>query len=972
MVDDGSDIYYSTDNENWTKYMAQLDVTANGTYYFKATDSAGNKGINSITFANIDTTAPVITLTGDNTTPLQASTLTASVDDGSPIYYRIGDAGEWTEYKEALAVTANATYYFKATDIAGNEGTAEYVFANIDTTAPVITLFGDNQMPLQSSTLTATTEAGLEIFYSTDNATWIKYEGEISVSANATYYFKATDAAGNVGTAEFTFANIDTTAPEAPIVSADITDATNQNVTVTAVFSDDSVVKEYSLDSTTWLAYTAPITFEENRSVSFRGMDAAGNISETTGYTVGNIDRIAPVRPTASADVTAPTNGDVFVSAVFSDDSVTKEYSLDGQKWLVYADAIKFSENGSVFFRGTDAAGNVSDVTDFTVDNIDKVAPDKPTASADVTTATNGAVFVSASFSDDSVVKEYSLDGETWLAYTEAIKFTENGSVSFRGTDEAGNVSEITNFLVNNIDKTAPEKPLVSADITMPTNRDVTVTAIFSDDSVTKEYSLDGQNWFAYTEAIVLMANGTVFFRGADEAGNVSAEETYTVDCIDKEPPVIVLSGDNTTPLQASTLIASTEAGLDIFYSMDNATWTKYTGEIAVSANATYYFKAADAAGNTSTAEYVFGNIVQAPASEVIPQTQTWEKVEDAAQYVVEYSTDNFEHVIRLTVDSNSLDSFRMPAGNYQMRVKADGGEEWTVATPVVAEEASDEPKLIKSNADGHTDVFFVNTVGTWESGYVAQHVGSTDDDTWGGTEEYASLFGKNKLTDIIEGSTTDANVLLMSVDANGDALFVDDIYSESPNELGLSQSRIAQIDEIRAGAGNDVVDMTSQRFEYIGEGLTIRGGDGNDTIWANKGNNFLFGDAGNDRIIGASGNDVIVGGIGKDSMHGGGGKDTFTFCENWGVDNVEQLADGEVVLWFAEGSFDNWDATSLTYTDGTNSVKVSGVTAEQVTLKFGDDGSDEYKALASAGAFFDATTERIFEEEGKGMLASL
>lgn len=42
------------------------------------------------------------------------------------------------------------------------------------------------------------------------------------------------------------------------------------------------------------------------------------------------------------------------------------------------------------------------------------------------------------------------------------------------------------------------------------------------------------------------------------------------------------------------------------------------------------------------------------------------------------------------------------------------------------------------------------------------------------------------------------------------------------------------------------------------------------------------------------------------------------------------------------------------------------------IELKFGDDGSDEYKALASAGAFFDATTERIFEEEGKGMLASL
>ena len=165
---------------------------------------------------------------------------------------------------------------------------------------------------------------------------------------------------------------------------------------------------------------------------------------------------------------------------------------------------------------------------------------------------------------------------------------------------------------------------------------------------------------------------------------------------------------------------------------------------------------------------------------------------------------------------------------------------------------------------------------------------------------------------------------------------------------------------------------MPSLRFEYAGDGLTIRGGDGNDTIWANKGDNLLFGDAGNDRIVGASGNDVIAGCIGNDRMHGGGGDDVFTFCENWGVDNVEQLATGSVTLWFASGSLDNWDEATLTYTDGENIVKVSGVTAEKVTLKFGDDGSAQFASLTNMGAFLDATSERIFEESGKGILASL
>ena len=335
----------------------------------------------------------------------------------------------------------------------------------------------------------------------------------------------------------------------------------------------------------------------------------------------------------------------------------------------------------------------------------------------------------------------------------------------------------------------------------------------------------------------------------------------------------------------------------------------------------------------------------------------------------MEYSTDNFEHVVQLVVDSNSLDSFQMPAGSYQMRVKADGGEEWTVMTPVVAEDANDEPKLIKSNADGNADVFFVNPVGRWESGFLAQHTGSIND--WDGTKEYASVHGKNKLADIFEGSD-DANILLMTDDSNGDTLFVDDIYTASPWSIAEQQARIAQIDEIRAGKGNDIVDMTSQLFEYIGDGLTIHGGDGNDTIWANKGDNRLFGDAGNDRIVGASGNDVIAGGIGNDRMHGGGGNDVFTFCDNWGMDTVEQLATGSVTLWFAEGSKENWDETTLTYTDGENSVKVSGVAADKIELRFGSDGSDRFAELTGMGAFFDVTTERIFEKSGKGIIASL
>ena len=110
-----------------------------------------------------------------------------------------------------------------------------------------------------------------------------------------------------------------------------------------------------------------------------------------------------------------------------------------------------------------------------------------------------------------------------------------------------------------------------------------------------------------------------------------------------------------------------------------------------------------------------------------------------------------------------------------------------------------------------------------------------------------------------------------------------DDIYTALPGTVAEQQARIAKIDEIRAGNGDDIVDMTSQRFAYIGDGVKIYGGLGNDTVWANNGNNALLGDAGNDLLGGGANNDVIVGGIGNARMHGGGGDDIFTFGNNWG-----------------------------------------------------------------------------------------
>ena len=447
------------------------------------------------------------------------------------------DNTNWNKYYSTGVVVENndTTVYFRGATRGGKYSEVKsYKVTNIDRVPP--------EAPTASADITELTEDDVTVtaVYSDDTATkqysfdkksWKEYSDGVVMAGNGAVYFRGLDAAGNASEiTEYVVSNIKSA--KVISVSADITEPTNRDVTVSAVFSAETVSKEYSLDGEAWFAYQAGVTVTDNGSVYFRAGDAEGSFSKTKEYVVDNIDRVPPEAPKASADITVPTMKNVTVTATFSDDSVTKEYSLDNSEWQVYDAPVVMKENGSVFFRGQDAAGNLSAVTEYDVSNIDRVPPEKPVVFADITTPTNRNVTVSATFGGDAATKEYRIDGGNWLAYTGSVVMTDNGAVGFRGIDVAGNVSEIAEYKVSNIDRVPPEAPKASADIVKLTYKTVTVTATFSSDSVTKEYSLDGQKWSAYTKGVSFTVNGKVFFRGADAAGNISAVTEYDVDNI--------------------------------------------------------------------------------------------------------------------------------------------------------------------------------------------------------------------------------------------------------------------------------------------------------------------------------------------------------------------------------------------------------------------------------------------------------
>lgn len=69
----------------------------------------------------------------------------------------------------------------------------------------------------------------------------------------------------------------------------------------------------------------------------------------------------------------------------------------------------------------------------------------------------------------------------------------------------------------------------------------------------------------------------------------------------------------------------------------------------------------------------------------------------------------------------------------------------------------------------------------------------------------------------------------------------------------------------------------------------------------------------------------------------------------------------------------ENWNEETLTYSDadGKNSVTVSGVSSDRVTLYFGYGEPQLFGKLYTIGAFTESMTKKIFEDTDKGILAS-
>jgi hypothetical protein len=539
-----------------------------------------------------DTTAPVTQADTPGVTVGTVTTVTLSATDaGSGVqatYYTIDGGVRQTGTSIAVPADGAHTLAYWSVDWAGNVEQQHTATVSLDKTPPVVAgLYADVTTPTNQNvtvTIYYPTDAAVKEYKLGDSGVWSAYSAPVVVTDNTTVYARSADAAGNVSAvASLAVANINKVPPAGASFTPSITDPTQGSVTLGIAYPVNVVLRQYRIDGGAWTSYAGPVTVNDNATVFAQSVDSVGNVSPVTSYAVTNIDRVAPVDAQFSADITVPTNKDVTVTVIFPADAATREYKLgaDGA-WTAYGAPVLMSDNGTLFARAADAAGNVSNVTQYVVANIDRIPPVGAALAVDTTSPTNQGVTVTITYPDDATVREFKVGGGEWTPYTAAVLVADDNTVYARGSDAVGNVSNVTSIAVSNIYKVVPITN-VALSPASPNGKnswytsDVSVTLAANPGAyggaVTTEYQVNGGAWTASTGDAIAFGEGSykVGYRTRDQAGNV--EQVKTIEFkIDKTAPTLSVVLDKTAiwppnhmmvPINAALTAADAGSGVE-------------------------------------------------------------------------------------------------------------------------------------------------------------------------------------------------------------------------------------------------------------------------------------------------------------------------------------------------------------------------------------------------------------------------
>lgn len=590
-----------------------------------ATDTAGNNSAPSaaVTFT-VDTTAPsvpIITLPADgaqlNTSIVtvagtaDANTTVDVIEGGATIGSTPADGlGDWTI--DLAFGDGDHTVTVTATDCCGNtsDPSAPVTFT-VDTTAPgapvILTPLEGETVATSTPSISGTAEANssVEVFVDAGSIGTVAADGSGNWSIaspaltdgahNATA--TATDAAGNTGpSSALRNFSVDTTAPDAPVITSPVDGAilTTSLVTVTGTAEANSsvTVSEGGSPIGTTTAdglgdWSVSISFADGtHTINATATDAVGNVSAPSADVSFTVDTGAPAPPvvlTPSAGAclntslvtvsgTAEASSGMTVSEGGSSIGTT---SADGSgNWSL---DITFADGShTISVTATDGFGNESASSGVTF-NVDTAPPLVPTidAPAEGAVLTDPAVTVSGTAEADSTVTVYeagspigsdAADGSG--DWSTIIGFADGPhTLTVTATDACGNVGPASAARSFEVDTLAPAPPVILNPLEGAVLASSLVTVDGTADPLTNITVSEGGSPIGSTVAdgSGSWSVGIAFTDGAhairatasDGAGNTSgpsAVRNFSVDTLAPAAPVI------TTPAQNAVLATNAVA----------------------------------------------------------------------------------------------------------------------------------------------------------------------------------------------------------------------------------------------------------------------------------------------------------------------------------------------------------------------------------------------------------------------------
>lgn len=563
--------------------------------------------------------------------------------------------GTWSVTPSGPLPDGTHTITVVETDAAGNQSAAsEPIIFTVDTTPPLAP--GDLVVSNDGGTITGTAEPGSTVTIREGDAilgtpvadsegnfsltlTPPKLNGEILTA-------DATDAAGNTGPATSAAAP-DVTPPQAPVIVSVIDDVLNttgpveQNgltndraptlngtgepgSTIT-IFNGSDIIGTVDVPSSGLWSFTPPSPLADGTYVlTATATDAAGNPSGQSNAWTIIVDGTAPAAPvitqvvddvperTGSLDLNETTNDSTPTLSGTAAANATVTIRVDGVDigttvadglgaWSFTPDIPIAEGPHTLTAVATDAAGNISDVSNSWGITIDSVAPDAPVITlvvddvperlgalnpGDSTNDTTPTINGTAEPGSTVTIRQDGVDlitvpvdsNGTW-SFTPATPLG-NGTYTFTAvtTDGAGNTSPASGGFTLTVDTTPPAAatiatvtddvggvngPLTSGDTTDDTQPQLqgtapadTVITVYDGTTLLGTATLDGSGGWSFTPVIPLTDGPhTLTVHATDAAGNTTISTPFelTVDTVapsTPDIPAITVNPDGTeTPL---------------------------------------------------------------------------------------------------------------------------------------------------------------------------------------------------------------------------------------------------------------------------------------------------------------------------------------------------------------------------------------------------------------------------------------